>query len=70
LVLDGSGRAVLGRQPGFWDVEQRLRELSAQGDPLEKLAATVDFEMFRADLAAVLGPEFAVGGERAGIRLC
>ena len=40
---------MAGRQPGFWDVEERLRELSAQGDPLEKLAATVDFEMFRAD---------------------
>lgn len=44
-----------GGQRGFWDVEERLRELSAQGDPLEKLAATVDFEMFRADLAAALG---------------
>lgn len=31
-------------QAGFWDVEDRLRELPAQGDPLEKLAATVDFE--------------------------
>jgi hypothetical protein len=30
-------------QPGFWDVQDRLRELSAQGDPLEKLARTVDF---------------------------
>ena len=38
---------MAGRQPGFWDVEDRLQELSAQGDPLEKLAATVDFEMFR-----------------------
>ena len=42
-------------QAGFWDVEDRLRELSAQGDPLEKLAATVDFEIFRSDLAAALG---------------
>ena len=46
---------MAGRQPGFWDVEERLRELSAQGDPLEKLAATVDFEMFRPDLDAALG---------------
>jgi transposase, IS5 family len=36
-------------------VEDRLRELSAQGDPLEKFAATVDFEMFLADLVAALG---------------
>ena len=34
-------------QSGFWDVEDRLKELSAEGDPLEKLSATVDFEMFR-----------------------
>jgi IS5 family transposase len=47
---------MAGRQPGFWDVEHRLQELSAQGDPLEKLAATVDFEMFRRDLTAALGP--------------
>jgi IS5 family transposase len=46
----------VGRQPGFWDVEQRLRELSRQGDPLEKLAATVDFEIFRSDLEAALPP--------------
>lgn len=42
-------------QRGFWDVEDRLRELSAQGDPLEKLAQTVDFELFRAELTAALG---------------
>jgi hypothetical protein len=36
-------------------VQDRLRELSAQGDPLEKLATTVDFELFRADLTAALG---------------
>ena len=54
---------MAGGQPGFWDVEARLRELSAQGDPLEKLAATVDFEMFRPDLAAALGPrDLAKGG--------
>jgi hypothetical protein len=46
---------MIGRQPGFWDVEERLRELSAQGDPLEKLAATVDFEIFRTELEAAAG---------------
>ena len=55
---------MAGRQPGFWDVEERLRELSAQGDPLEKLAATVDFEMFRPDLAAALGPRDRAKGGR------
>lgn len=42
-------------QPGFWDVQDRLRELSAQGDPLEKLTTTVDFELFRDDLNVALG---------------
>src|SRR6056297_1203040 len=55
---------MAGRQLGFWDVEDRLRELSSQGDPLEKLAATVDFEIFRAELAAVLGPRDPSKGGR------
>jgi transposase, IS5 family len=46
---------MAGRQPGFWDIEHRLRELSAQGDPLEKLAATVDLEIFRDGLEIALG---------------
>jgi transposase, IS5 family len=52
------------RQAGFWDVEHRLRELSEHGDPLEKLGATVDFEMFRADLVAALGPRDRAKGGR------
>ena len=55
---------MAGRQPGFWDVEERLRELSAQGDPLEKLAATVDFEIFRATLDAALVPRDRSKGGR------
>ena len=55
---------MAGRQPGFWDVEERLRELSAQGDPLEKLAATVDFEIFRATLDAALVPRDRSTGGR------
>ena len=38
-------------QIGFWDVQDRLSQLSRHGDPLEKLSVTVDFEIFRADLA-------------------
>lgn len=53
-----------GHQPGFWDVEDRLRQLSEHGDPLEKLAATVDFEVFRADLDAALGPRDPAKGGR------
>ena len=55
-----------GRQRGFWDVEHRLRELSEQGDPLEKLSATVDFEMFRADLTSALAARDAAKGGRPG----
>jgi hypothetical protein len=31
------------RQPGLFDVEERLRELSAKGHDLERIAALVDF---------------------------
>jgi transposase, IS5 family len=41
-------------QPGFFDTQARLRVLSAAGDPLERLKAVVDFELFRADLEAAL----------------
>ena len=41
-------------QPGFFDVNDRLAALSAAGDPLERLSAVVDFELFRAVLDAAL----------------
>jgi transposase, IS5 family len=41
-------------QPGFFDQDERLRALSAAGDPLERLAAVVDFEVFRSDLEQAL----------------
>ena len=51
------------RQPGFFDVEERLRELSAKGDELERLSALVDFETFRSDLErAVPRSDRAKGG--------
>ena len=40
---------------GFWSITDRLAEISAQGDPLETLAETVDFEMFRPILEGALG---------------
>jgi hypothetical protein len=45
---------MASRQAGFWDVEHRLRQLSAQGVPLEKLRTTVDFEIFRVGLEAAM----------------
>jgi transposase, IS5 family len=41
-------------QPGFFDRDERLKALSAAGDPLERLATVVDFEVFRGDLDAAL----------------
>jgi len=39
-------------QPGFFDTEERLRWLSASGDPLEGLRTVVDFDAFRVELEA------------------
>src|SRR3712207_6358963 len=56
----------MGRQPGFFDVEDRLRELSAKGDGLERIAALVDFERFRPDLErAVPRSDGSKGGRPA-----
>ena len=38
-------------QAGFFDLDERLKELSAKGDDLERLNAIVEFEAFRPDLA-------------------
>jgi len=35
------------RMPGFFDVDERLAELSAKGDDLERVKSLIDFEMFR-----------------------
>jgi IS5 family transposase len=43
----------LQRQPGFFDVDDRAAKLTALGDPVVKLKAEIDFEMFRADLNRV-----------------
>jgi transposase, IS5 family len=56
-------------QVGFWDVEERLQELSKKGDPLEKLSATVDFELFRPVLSEALGVRDRSKGGRPGFDL-
>ena len=44
-------------QAGFFDIEERLKELSTKGDTLERLSGLVDFELFRPDLErACRGP--------------
>jgi transposase, IS5 family len=41
-------------QPGLFDLDEGYGVLSAAGDPLERLAAVVDFELFRGELEAAL----------------
>ncbi|HEX9070541.1 MAG TPA: transposase, partial [Pseudolabrys sp.] len=53
-------------QAGFFDVDERLKQLSAKGDNLERLSAVVDFELFRADLErAVPRSDGSKGGRPA-----
>lgn len=37
-------------QPGFFDVDERPKDLSTKGDTLERLSAIVDFEVSRPDV--------------------
>ena len=41
-------------QPGFFDTDNRLRQLSAKADALERITALVDFEIFYPDLLAAI----------------
>jgi hypothetical protein len=38
---------IVAQEPGLFDIDARLRELSAKGDDLERVNALVDFEAFR-----------------------
>jgi IS5 family transposase len=42
------------RQAGLFGRSERLKRLSAHGDPLEELGRIIDFEAFRPVLAAAL----------------
>jgi transposase len=44
----------MGGQPGFFDVDDRLKRLSDLGDQLEAFRVAVDFETFRPELNAAL----------------
>ena len=53
-------------QLGFFDIDSRLRELSANGDDLERISALVDFEVVRFDLVrAVPRSDGTKGGRPA-----
>ena len=50
-------------QAGFFDVDERLKELSAKGDDLERPKGLIDFDLFRSDLQrAVPRADRAKGG--------
>jgi len=59
-----TGRKPVPRQSGFRSVDDRLRKLSGQGDPLEKLLEIVDFELFRPVLAEAIGANDRARGGR------
>jgi hypothetical protein len=44
----------MAEQLGFFDLSDRDEALSAAGDPLERLSAVVDFEVYRGPLVAAL----------------
>jgi transposase, IS5 family len=39
-------------QMGFYDLDKRLKAISAKGDPLELIKAAVPWENFRAEIEA------------------
>jgi len=51
------------RQPGFFDVEERLAWLSGPGDQLEAFSRTVDLVVFRPDLEQA---SVCSGGSKSG----
>ena len=57
----------MAKQPGFWDVEERSEEISADGDPLETLAGAVDFERFRPILERAAGKPPGLKGGRPAL---
>lgn len=57
---------MISREPGLFDVDERLAELTAKGDDLERVKALVDFEMFRSALeVAVPRADRSKGGRPA-----
>jgi hypothetical protein len=54
-------------QPGFFDVDDRLKRLGDPGDHLEAFKSAVDFEIFRAELMSALSyADGARGGRPTG----
>ena len=60
----------MARQPGFFDADERLQALSVSGDPLARLRAVVDFEVFRPELENALDRADRAGGGRHHMARC
>ncbi len=45
----------MAAQRGWFDPDERCAALSKAGDPLERLARGIDFELFRPELPAGVG---------------
>lgn len=54
----------MGGQSGLFDLQDRYEELSKSGDPLERLLAVVDFEIFHPTLDGALGRKDRYKGGR------
>ena len=54
----------MASQPGFFDVEDRLKRLSHLGNQLEAFSAAVDFELFRPTLEEALAYSDGAKGGR------
>ena len=55
-------------QPGFFDFDDRLKQLSDPGDQLESFRSAVDFELFRPELNAALSYADRTEGGRPPFR--
>jgi transposase, IS5 family len=51
-------------QPGLFDRDERCGALSAARDPLQRLAAVIDFELFRPELDPALARSSRAQGGR------
>src|ERR1700749_5152067 len=60
----GDGGSAMAGHPGIFDGEGRFKARSAAGDPLERLARVIDFEVFRGDLEAALSRSDRARGGR------
>lgn len=54
FLQDKEWRSKKMIQPGFFDLSDRLKDISKFGDPLERLTQVIDFEIFREALEEAL----------------